>query len=146
VLVRFAVAITLGLVSFTLHVVAPQDVVLADPGSGDGPAQVSTTDTLTPSVANDYDGTIRALIRAAAQRHGADPELLLAIAVCESRLKPGARGPDGASGMFQIAPTTWIWAAEQAGLAGASAFDPIASSEVAAWLLKHVGPKEWGCP
>jgi soluble lytic murein transglycosylase-like protein len=146
VLVRRAAAITLGLVFFGSQLMAPQDVALADPEGGETAAQVSIANTLTLPIAEDYDGTMRALIRAAAQRHGIDPDLLLAIAVCESKLKPGARGPDGAAGMFQIAPRTWAWAAEQAGLAGASPYDPIASSEVAAWLLKTQGAKLWGCP
>jgi membrane-bound lytic murein transglycosylase F len=47
------------------------------------------------------------LLRTAGRSHGIDWRLLAALMYEESRFDPEARGPAGASGLFQLMPTTW---------------------------------------
>lgn len=62
----------------------------------------------------------------------------LAVIECESRGDPLAYNPaSGASGLFQFIPSTWAWASEAAGFAGASPFDPTANVGTAAWLAQR---------
>lgn len=93
----------------------------------------------------DTPSQMRVVILSAGERHGVDVALMLRIAECESRLNPRAVGPGGAAGLFQFMPATWEWAALRAGMGGAAPLDPIASAEVAAWLLKTAGPSQWSC-
>ena len=91
-------------------------------------------------------GDTREMIANAAARWGVDPGIMLAIAICESDLDPSAVGPDGAAGLFQIAPRTWKWGAETLGFGDVSPLNPAANAEVAAWLLATLGAGQWGCP
>jgi soluble lytic murein transglycosylase-like protein len=86
---------------------------------------------------------IEALIGAAAGRRGIDGAKLVEIARCESQLNPRIVGPGGATGLFQIIPSTWEWATERLGMTGASPMDPAANVEVAAWLMASFGPGQW---
>lgn len=53
------------------------------------------------------EGTdIRALAIAAAQRHGLDPNLVLAVVGVESAFQPGAVSHKGAQGLMQLMPAT----------------------------------------
>jgi hypothetical protein len=53
------------------------------------------------------EGTdIRALAIAAAQRHGLDPNLVLAVVGVESAFQPGAVSRKGAQGLMQLMPAT----------------------------------------
>ena len=99
-----------------------------------------------PASATQEGVDTREIIVRAAGRWGVDPDLMLAIAACESNLNPNAVGPDGAAGLFQIAPRTWQWGVETLGLGSVSPLDPQANAEVAAWLLATLGPGQWGCP
>ncbi len=63
-------------------------------------------------------GDLRALAIQAAQRHGLDPELVLAVVAVESAFRPEAVSPKGAQGLMQLMPAT---AAE---LGVRNAFDP----------------------
>jgi uncharacterized protein YabE (DUF348 family) len=88
---------------------------------------------------------IEAIIREAAAAHGADAEQLLRVAYCESRFNPGAYNASGASGLFQFMPRTWAANSVRAGYAGASAFDPVASANVAAWMFARGQAYQWVC-
>jgi hypothetical protein len=63
-------------------------------------------------------GDIRALAIQAAERHGLDPDLVLAVVAVESSFRPQAQSPKGAQGLMQLMPAT---AAE---LGVKDAFDP----------------------
>jgi soluble lytic murein transglycosylase-like protein len=58
------------------------------------------------------------LARAAAQRHGLDPDLVLAVVAVESGFQPRAISPKGAQGLMQLMPPT----ARELGVT--NAFDP----------------------
>ena len=88
---------------------------------------------------------IETIIRDAAAAHGADAEQLLRVAYCESKFNPGAYNASGASGLFQFMPRTWAANSVRAGYAGASAFDPVASANVAAWMFVRGQAYQWVC-
>jgi soluble lytic murein transglycosylase-like protein len=64
------------------------------------------------------EGDLRALAVAAAERHGLDPELVLAVVGVESAFRPEAVSPKGARGLMQLMPAT------AASLGVEDAFDP----------------------
>jgi soluble lytic murein transglycosylase-like protein len=51
-------------------------------------------------------GDLRGLARAAAERHGLDPELVLAVVAVESNFEARAVSPKGALGLMQLMPGT----------------------------------------
>jgi uncharacterized protein YabE (DUF348 family) len=103
--------------------------------------EVRRIGTRTPPASSE----IEAIIRDAAAAHGVDPEQLLRVAYCESRFNPGAYNASGASGLFQFMPRTWDANSVRAGYAGASAFDPVASANVAAWMFARGQAFQWVC-
>jgi hypothetical protein len=88
---------------------------------------------------------IEAIIRAAAAKWGADPTQLLRVAWCESRYNPNAYNASGASGLFQFMPRTWAANSVRAGYGGASAFDPTASANTAAFMFSIGQAGQWTC-
>ncbi len=52
------------------------------------------------------DGDLRVLARAAAERYGLDPELVLAVVAVESSFEPRAVSKKGALGLMQLMPGT----------------------------------------
>lgn len=78
-----------------------------------------------------------------AARYRVSASLMRLIAWCESRYEPGARNLSGAAGLFQFIPSTWARAASGAGVWWASPFEPAASIEAAAWLLRADGAGHW---
>jgi uncharacterized protein YabE (DUF348 family) len=89
---------------------------------------------------------IEAIIRDAAAAQGANADQLVRVAYCESRFNPGAyNASSGASGLFQFLATTWAANSVRAGYAGASAFDPVASATVAAWMFARGQAGQWVC-
>ena len=104
-------------------------------------AEVRRIGTRTPTGSSE----IEAIIRDAASAHGVNPEQLLRVAFCESRYNPGAYNASGASGLFQFMPGTWAANSVRAGYAGASAFDPVASANVAAWMFARGQAYQWVC-
>jgi len=91
-------------------------------------------------------GDIESLIRAAAATWGADPNQLLRVAWCESRYNPYAvNARSGAAGLFQFMPATWAANSVRAGYAGASAFDPVANANTAAFMFRNGQAWQWSC-
>ncbi|MHB8510370.1 MAG: transglycosylase SLT domain-containing protein [Candidatus Dormibacteria bacterium] len=79
------------------------------------------------------------LIRAAAARHGVDPNQMLRVAMCESGLNPNAYNPSGATGLFQFKPATFY------GHGGHNIYDPADQSEIAARMFAAGLSYEWSC-
>jgi hypothetical protein len=98
-----------------------------------------------PAVPAAAPADIEAIIRAAAARWGADPTQLLRVAWCESRYNPSAYNASGASGLFQFMPRTWAANSVRAGYSGASAFDPVASANTAAYMFRNGQAWQWTC-
>jgi hypothetical protein len=67
----------------------------------------------------------------------------LRVATCESGLNPGARNASGASGVFQLMPSTWATTPYHA----ASPFNAWANINAAHWLFVRDGDswREWQC-
>lgn len=98
-----------------------------------------------PAIPAAAPADIETIIRAAAARWGADPTQLLRVAWCESRYNPSAYNASGASGLFQFMPRTWAANSVRAGYSGASAFDPVASANTAAYMFSNAQAWQWTC-
>lgn len=123
-------------------------------GADAGRTLVASVEIVTPVAEVRRVGTrpapvpsdIESIIRAAAAKWGADPSQLLRVAWCESRYNPSAiNARSGASGLFQFMPATWAANSVRAGYAGASAFDPVASANVAAYMFARGQAAQWSC-
>ena len=70
-----------------------------------------------------------------------DPQLALAVALCESRLDPGAKNPNStASGIFQFIRSTWKSTLERMKLpVNLDVFDADVNIRVGVWLMKQDG-------
>jgi soluble lytic murein transglycosylase-like protein len=102
--------------------IAPQaNTAAASPEPAGAPATV-----LSASVP---DGDVARAIRAAAVRHGIDPQLLLALAWQESRFRQGAVSHKGAIGIMQLMPGT-------AALLGVDPRDPLQNIDGGARYLR----------
>ena len=89
---------------------------------------------------------IAGIVRAAADRWGADPDALLRVAWCESRYNPSAYNlSSGATGLFQFMPATFARNSVRAGYAGASIWDPVASANTAAYMFAIGQARQWAC-
>jgi soluble lytic murein transglycosylase-like protein len=76
-------------------------------------------DEVFEEVANAPAGSdLESLVEQAAQRHGLDPALVLAVVSVESGFRPRAVSPKGAQGLMQLMPRT------AASLGVSDAFDP----------------------
>lgn len=71
----------------------------------------------------------------------------LSVMHCESRGNPNAVNPTSkASGLFQHLPKFWDSRSRQAGVPGASIFDPTANVTVAGWLFRQSYTwNHWSC-
>ncbi len=78
-------------------------------------------DEVVEEIAAAQGDDVQALARAAAERYGLDPDLVLAVVGAESGFAPKAVSPKGAQGLMQLMPRT---AAE---LGVVDAFDPAAN-------------------
>jgi transglycosylase-like protein with SLT domain len=83
--------------------------------------------------------SIPALIEDAAARWGLPAGRMRCIAWRESTYRPWVTSPGGHRGLWQFADRTWAWASWSAGVGGASPYDPVASTEAAAWLMSQPG-------
>lgn len=74
---------------------------------------------------------------------GADAPVALRVAECESRLNPGAVGPYGSIGVFQINPRSHAWRVSRVG--GSGLTDPDTNIRVARHLQQDEGWRPWTC-
>jgi hypothetical protein len=124
--VRAEIAVLTNGLTFktTSHRVEDSVMILSLKGGGEvglPPAMVRgfVPDEVLDEVATPAAGSdIRALAIQAAERHGLDPDLVLAVVSVESGFRPEAKSPKGAQGLMQLMPAT---AAE---LGVKNAFDP----------------------
>lgn len=79
----------------------------------------------------------------AALRHGADPDLMLRVAICESGLKPEAKNTAStASGLFQFLDSTFGSQAAIHGITGEKN-DPMVQADLAARMIALGGITHW---
>ena len=76
---------------------------------------------------------------------GQDPEAMLAVAACESTLRPDALGRAGERGLFQWMPMTWAWYAHRLGYTEADGWDVTAQARLAALAWKEGHRNWWTC-
>ena len=79
----------------------------------------------------------RAILRAAAQRHGLNPAFVLAVARWESGDNQAELSRDGAIGMMQILPATAAWAGPSLLGRPVDLHDPYDNADLGAALLRH---------
>jgi len=84
-------------------------------------------------------GSVQAIIIAAAQRHGVDPNRLLRVANCESGFNIYAHNPSGATGLFQFMPRTFY------GNGGTDLYSAYDQSEIAAKMFAAGQSGQWVC-
>src|SRR5262245_5647388 len=124
--VRAEIAVLTNGLTFktTSHRVEDSVMILSLKGGGEvglPPALIRgfVPDEVLEEVAAPAAGTdIRSLAIQAAERHGLDPELVLAVVSVESGFRPEAKSPKGAQGLMQLMPAT----ASELGVK--NAFDP----------------------
>ena len=83
------------------------------------------------------EGSVTAIIYAAAAEYGLSGPYLLSVAACESGLNPSAVNAAGYYGLFQFSSGTW--AANGYG----SIYDPVAQARTAARMLAAGGASRW---
>lgn len=84
---------------------------------------------------DDQQAVSEHILRSAADEFGADPDLIVRIARCESGLRPWAYNQSGAAGLMQHMSQFWPGRAAALGIPDASVFDPVANARVGAWML-----------
>jgi soluble lytic murein transglycosylase-like protein len=83
-------------------------------------------------------GTVAAIIMAAAAANGVDGNWMVAIASCESGMRPNAYNPGGPYiGLYQFLPSTF------AAHGGTNIYDPTQQANIAASMLAHGGARSW---
>lgn len=88
--------------------------------------------------------TVEDIVRAAAAEFGVDPDLLVAIAECESGMDPLAQNPSSdASGLLQHRLRFWPARAAAVGVPGGDVFDAETNARAGAWLLSVQGTAPW---
>lgn len=88
--------------------------------------------------------TVEDIVRAAAAEFGVDPDLLVAIAECESGMDPLAQNPSSdASGLLQHRLRFWPARAAAVGVPGGDVFDAETNARAGAWLLSTEGTAPW---
>lgn len=83
------------------------------------------------------EGSVTAIIYAAAAEYGLSGPYLLSVAACESGLNPSAVNPAGYYGLFQFSSSTW------ATNGYGSIYDPTAQARTAARMLASGGAGHW---
>ena len=95
---------------------------------------------------------VESIIRSASVKYGVDPDYMVRIAMCESRLDPkvvnynySENGVDYPSGLFQHLGNYWAGRAEKYGHKGASVFNVKAQAEVTAQMFRDGLSRLWEC-
>ena len=95
---------------------------------------------------------VESIIRSASVKYGVDPDYMVRIAMCESRLDPkvvnynySENGVDYPSGLFQHLGNYWAGRAEKYGHKGASVFNVKAQAEVTAQMFRDGLARLWEC-
>lgn len=102
-----------------------------------------------PTQTSKPTGNVEQIVRAAAIKHGLDPDWFVRLAMCESTMTPTAVNTSyyengHPSGLFQHLSGYWPARAEAHGYAGASVFDPVANANVTA-AMWATGSHLWEC-
>lgn len=89
------------------------------------------------------------LIKDAAERHGADAEQMMAVAICESGLNPEALNKNdpgtGSKGLFQFQDGTFYGHAAQMGIDLPDIWNDTQQIELAAWMFGRGLQFHWTC-
>ena len=78
--------------------------------------------------------------------YGVDYRLALAIATCESHVKPRAKNPNStAKGLFQFLDSSWEYYGllKWGTLEGRDVYDYGDNAELAVWLMARHGTRDW---
>ena len=103
--------------------------------------QVRTTPITARGMGNDVEQWVPLIL---VYFPAAELDLVLCVMTAESGGNPNAYNPSsGASGLFQHIPKYWADRSTAAGWAGASIWDPVANTAVAAWLSARDGWGHW---
>ncbi len=114
-----------------------------DPPPASELGMTRSSQLITP---RDDPAAIVLVIRAAAIEFDQDPDELLAVARCESSLRPDVVGDHGAAiGLFQFHMFRWWLNAPSLGYHDDLRTDPVASSRVAAYAFAHGQRAAWTC-
>lgn len=97
--------------------------------------------SVCPAPAPEPVADVPTLIVQAARRWGVSPSWALAVAWCESRYSPTARGSAGEMGVFQFLPSTFATTPYRHG----NPWDAATNIEAAMWLVTTEGPRHWTC-
>lgn len=80
-----------------------------------------------------------------ANRYGVSSSWMLQIARCESNFNPGSVNAYGYKGLYQYSDSTFAGYASNAGIPGASIWDPDAQAHATAWALANGHAGAWAC-
>lgn len=91
-------------------------------------------------------GDVEQIVRDAAAEFDVDPDLLVAVARCESGLNPYAKNKRStASGVMQFLTSTWRSQMGRLGYDTADVWSARAASRVAASMISEGGLRQWEC-
>src|SRR5262249_54801026 len=140
---RFTLGLLFAIRLLTPGVAAAHGLAAAVP-DGDPPAQAETT---AAGSGRDEPADVPATIAGAARRYRGDPQRMLRVAWCESKLEPGATSRGGHRGIFQFDGPTWRERAPRVNVSPdfAMAYDARANVEVAASTMAAGQWWRWSC-
>lgn len=120
--------------------VAPEARRVTTPGSTTTPEVEPPTPSTEAEATTKSEPTIPETIQTV---FGADAPVALRVAECESRFDPGAVGPYGSIGVFQIHPPSHAWRVES--VDGSGLTDPDTNIRVARQIQQDEGWRPWTC-
>jgi hypothetical protein len=81
---------------------------------------------------------VQPIVRAAAKRHGVDPELINGVIWVESRFNTKAKSPAGARGLMQLMPATAAYLAKELGASRPRSNDPEFNIDAGTYYLSRL--------